>query len=174
MPRTTWLGRWAITSLAVLAVAAVLGMPVAHADGDVNTLIPNNKRLNDGVFLNIFTAHRQNGCTIDPRLDGRLVDAARRHTQDVLNNRDINGDVGSDGSTPQDRASTAGFTGTAAETVATNRSFAINNVEILNDWWYDPPSHAIMQDCRNTAIGVWSGNSFDRSVVVAVYGQPGA
>jgi hypothetical protein len=31
---------------------------------------------------------------------------------------------------------------------------------------------AIMSDCANTAIGVWSENSLDRSVVVAVYGQP--
>jgi hypothetical protein len=29
-----------------------------------------------------------------------------------------------------------------------------------------------MQDCANTAIGVWSENSLSRSVVVAVYGQP--
>jgi hypothetical protein len=29
-----------------------------------------------------------------------------------------------------------------------------------------------MQDCANTAIGVWSANSLSRSVVVAVYGQP--
>jgi hypothetical protein len=31
----------------------------------------------------------------------------------------------------------------------------------------------MMQDCSNTAIGVWSENSVDRSVVVAMYGQPG-
>lgn len=36
----------------------------------------------------------------------------------------------------------------------------------------DPTAFAIMSDCRNTAIGVWSENSVDRSVVVAVYGQP--
>ena len=29
-----------------------------------------------------------------------------------------------------------------------------------------------MSDCSNTAIGVWSVNSMDRSVLVAVYGQP--
>jgi hypothetical protein len=29
-----------------------------------------------------------------------------------------------------------------------------------------------MQDCSHTAIGVWSENSLDRSVVVAVYGTP--
>jgi hypothetical protein len=31
---------------------------------------------------------------------------------------------------------------------------------------------AIMSNCANTQIGVWSANSLDRSVVVAVYGQP--
>lgn len=63
------------------------------------------------MFANIYTAQRRNGCTTEPRLDGRLVDAARRDTLDVLNNHDINGDVGSDGSTPQDRANAAGFRG---------------------------------------------------------------
>jgi hypothetical protein len=30
----------------------------------------------------------------------------------------------------------------------------------------------MMSNCANTAIGVWSENSLDRSVVVAVFGQP--
>jgi hypothetical protein len=30
-----------------------------------------------------------------------------------------------------------------------------------------------MSDCANTEIGVWSENSLDGTVVVAVYGQPG-
>ncbi len=29
-----------------------------------------------------------------------------------------------------------------------------------------------MRDCANARIGVWSENSLDRTVVVAVYGQP--
>jgi hypothetical protein len=29
-----------------------------------------------------------------------------------------------------------------------------------------------MANCANTEIGVWSENSLDRTVVVAVYGQP--
>jgi hypothetical protein len=29
-----------------------------------------------------------------------------------------------------------------------------------------------MSNCANTEIGVWSENSLDRSVAVAVYGQP--
>jgi uncharacterized protein YkwD len=146
-------------------IGALLPAPTAHAD---------NKRLNDGVLANIYTAQHQNGCTTNPRYDGRLIDAARRHADDVLNNHDLSGDIGSDGSTPQDRANAAGFTGKVAETVATNPALAINNLDVLNQWWYDPPSRAIMQDCANTAIGVWSDNSINRSVVVAVYGHPGA
>jgi len=31
---------------------------------------------------------------------------------------------------------------------------------------------AVVSNCANTQIGVWSANSLDRSVIVAVYGQP--
>jgi hypothetical protein len=31
---------------------------------------------------------------------------------------------------------------------------------------------AIMSNCANTQIGVWSDSSLDRTVVVAVYGNP--
>ena len=92
----------------------------------------------------------------------------------MLNNRDLDGDIGSDGSTPQDRAGAAGFHGTVAETVATNPALAISGLELINQWYYNPAYLAIMSDCANTAIGVWSENSLDRSVVVAVYGKPDA
>ncbi len=46
------------------------------------------------------------------------------------------------------------------------------NLTVVQQWFDDPAAHAIMEDCANTAIGVWSENSLDRSVVVAVYGQP--
>ena len=55
------------------------------------------------------------------------------------------------------------------ETVA----IAISGIELLNQWYYDPAVMAIMQNCANTEIGVWSENSLDRTVVVAVYGRPG-
>jgi hypothetical protein len=154
--------------------AVVLFVPFTVAGMTVSgpAALADNKRLNESVFVNIYTAQQQNGCTTDPRLDGRLVDAARRHTLDVLHNRGVNGDIGSDGSTPQDRANATGFTGKVAETVAINPALAISGIEILNQWWYDPASRAIMQDCSNTALGVWSENSLDRSVVVAMYGQP--
>jgi hypothetical protein len=92
----------------------------------------------------------------------------------VLKNRDLNGDIGSDGSTPQNRADAAGFRGVVDETVAINPAIAISGIELLNQWYYNPAYMAIMQNCANTEIGVWSENSLDRTVVVAVYGRPGA
>ena len=56
--------------------------------------------------------------------------------------------------------------------MAINPALAINNVDVINQWYPNPMTFAIMSDWRNTAVGVWSENSVDRSVVVAVYGQP--
>ncbi|KWX67609.1 hypothetical protein ASJ79_04265 [Mycobacterium sp. NAZ190054] len=147
-----------------LAGAAVAGMPGAAAD---------NRRLNESVVVNVYTIQQQNDCETDIKINPQLQLAAQWHTNDVLRNRALNGDIGSDGSTVQDRANRAGFVGTVAETVAINPALAISGIEILNQWYYRPDYMAIMSDCANTQIGVWSENSLDRSVVVAVYGRPG-
>lgn len=153
------------TLTATVAVAAwvVLAAPAAQAD---------NKRLNDGVVANVYTLQQQAGCTTNVRINPQLRLAAQWHTADVLGNRELVGDLGSDGSTPQNRADAAGFRGTVAETVAINPAMAISGVELINQWYYNPASLAIMRDCANTAIGVWSESVLDRTVVVAVYGQP--
>ena len=156
----------------VAAGTVLLGAPAAHADNDVNTLVPNNHRLNDGVVANVFTVQHQAGCTNDVRINPQLQQAAQWQTHDVLNNRNLDGDVGSDGSTPQSRANAAGYQGRVAETVAINPALAISGVDLINQWYNDPASHAIMANCANTQMGVWSENSVDRTVVVAVYGQP--
>jgi len=161
----------ASTATVLLSAATVLTMPAAHADND-NTLIPNNSRLNKSVVSNVYTMQRRAGCTNTLNVSPQLQLAAQWHTDDVLNNRDLDGDIGSDGSTPQDRARNAGFTGKVAETVAINPALAISGIELINMWYYDPNDFAIMSDCANTLIGVWSANSLDRTVVVAVYGQP--
>jgi hypothetical protein len=148
----------ALMPLALVAVAAVPRTPCAHAD---------NKRLNDGVVANVYTIQHQAGCTNDVKINPQLQFAAQWHTLDVLNNRRLDGDVGSDGSTPQDRANAAGFHGTVAETVAINPALAISGIEILNQWYYNPAYLAIMRDCSNTAIGVWwpcTGSHSNRSM----------
>lgn len=161
-----------LAGLSALAAGAALSTPVTHADGDNNTLVPNNKRLNDGVVANVFTMQHQAGCTNDVRPNPQLQLAARRHTEDVLNNRSLDGDTGSDGSTAQDRANAAGYQGKVAETVAINPAVAISGIELINRWYDNPADFAIMSDCAHSQIGVWSLNSPDRTVVVAVYGQP--
>jgi uncharacterized protein YkwD len=160
-----------LAAVAVTAAAAA-GMPSAYADGDNNTLIPNNLRLNNGVVANVFTVQHQAGCTNDVKINPQLQLAAQWHTVDVLHNRGLDGDVGSDGSSPQDRASRAGYKGRVAETVAINPAIAISGVDLINQWYSNPVTHAIMADCANSQMGVWSENSPDRTVVVAVYGQP--
>lgn len=166
--------QYRILSLSTVMVAfgAVLGVPIAHADGDNNTLIPNNKRLNDGVVANVFTVQHQAGCANDVRINPQLQLAAQRHTEDVLNNRALDGDIGSDGSGPQDRANAAGFHGPVAETVAINQSIAISGNDLINRWYNNPADLTIMSNCAYSQMGVWSLNSPDRTVVVAVYGQP--
>ena len=148
----------------VLVGAAIAGMPAANAD---------NRRLNESVVVNVYTIQQQADCLTDIKINPQLQLAAQWHTNDVLRNRALNGDIGSDGSTAQVRANNAGFVGTVSETVAINPALAISGIEILNQWYYRPDYMAIMSNCANTQIGVWSENSFDRSVVVAVYGQPG-
>lgn len=147
----------------VVGAGALLATPAAHAD---------NKRLNDGVVANVYTVQHQAGCINDVKTNPQLQLAAEWHTRDVLANRNLDGDIGSDGSTPQDRAHAAGFPGQVAETVAINPGVAISGVELINQWYYNPSYFTIMSNCGNTQIGVWSENSPDRSVVVAVYGQP--
>jgi hypothetical protein len=56
--------------------------------------------------------------------------------------------------------------------VATNPALAINGIDILGQWYWDPVAKGIIEDCANTVIGVWTENSLSRSVTVAVYGQP--
>ncbi|CAN5861865.1 CAP domain-containing protein [soil metagenome] len=157
----------ALRAAFVLPVVAATGFglavaPVAQAD---------NRRLNDSVVANVYTAQHQAGCTTNIKINPKLRLAAQWHTNDVLNNRALGGDIGSDGSTVADRARNAGYDGIVAETVAINPALAISGVEILNQWWYRPDYHATMHDCSNVDIGVWSENLIDRTVVVAVYGK---
>ena len=150
-------------SLIAAGAVTVTAAPPSQAD---------NSRFNKSVMSNVYTVQRQAGCTNTLNASPPLQLAAQWHTHDVLNNRNLDGDIGSDGSTPQDRAHAAGFTGQVAETVAIHPAIAISGIELINMWYYNPHDFAVMSDCRNTLIGVWSENSFDRSVVVAVYGQP--
>lgn len=158
--------RWAqglVVGVVLTVGVPLAGAPIANAD---------NRRLNSSVAANVYTIQHQAGCTTDLKISPQLQLAAQWHADDVLGNRALDGDIGSDGSTVQDRANAAGFKGAASETVAINPALAISGIEIMNDWYYRPDYMAIMSNCANTQIGVWSESSLSRTVVVAVYGQP--
>jgi len=159
------LPKLAVLGAGIFTLGAVTAAPLANAD---------NNRLNNGVVQSVYGIQRQAGCTTNLKTNPALELAAQWHADDVLNNRSLDGDIGSDGSMVQDRGRAAGYKGAVAETVAILPSAAINGIDILGNWYYRPDYFAIMSNCANTQIGVRSVNSPDRSVAVAVYGQPAA
>src|ERR1700728_3069746 len=147
----------------ILSGTAALATPSAHAD---------NKRRTSAVVSAVYTFQHQAGCTNDVIRNNSLTLAAEWHAEDMINNRNINDDTGSDGTSPKNGATAAGSRGKAAETVAITPANAISSFELVNQWYANPDDMAIIRDCANTSIGVWSDNALDRTVVVAVYGQP--
>src|SRR5258705_7852721 len=91
-----------LPAVTLMGVSAMLASPTSHAD---------NTRLNNGVVSNVYTAQHQAGCTNDLKISPQLRLAAQWHADDILNNRDLDCDIGSDRSTTQDRANAAGFHG---------------------------------------------------------------
>lgn len=151
-------------SATVVAAVAVTTASPAHADYN---------RLNNGVAQSVYGVKHQAGCTTNLRMNPALNQAAQWQADDVLNNQSLDGDIGSNGSTAQDRAQAAGYRGTVAETVAVAPALSPNGLEILNGWYNRPDYYAIMSNCANTQIGVrTSTNGLNRTVTVAVYGQP--
>src|ERR1700733_6064474 len=62
----------------------------------------NNDRLNNGIVFNVDTIKRQAGCKTNLKINPQLQATAQRHTVDVLNNRGLDADIGSDGSSVGD------------------------------------------------------------------------
>jgi hypothetical protein len=163
------------TALTLVVTSVLVSGPArgtAHADNDNNTLIPNNSRLNETLVQGVYILQHRSGCTNDLNLNPQLNQAAQWHSNDLMNNRALDGDIGSDGSTPQDRANAAGFPGPVKQTVVINPALAISSMELITRLYNNPEHLAIMQDCSHTVMGVWSENSLDRTVVVALYGAP--
>jgi hypothetical protein len=152
-----------MVGLGAAALAVLTPVPKAEAD---------YKRLNDSVVAGVYQIEHTAGCTNDVKYQPQLQQAAVEHADDVLNNRDLDGDIGSDGSGVQDRARAVGYRGPVAETVAINPALSISGIEIMNNWYYRPDYFAIMSNCANSQMGVWTESVLDRTVVVAVYGQP--
>ena len=172
-----------MTDKRIRQLAQIISIPLASAPGSsrrarspLHRPLPGFPATTTGSTTASWStstpSRAQAGCTTNLKINPQLEAAAQRHTVDVLNNRGLDADIGSDGSSVADRARGAGYRGTVAETVAINKSLAINDLDVMGNWYYRPDYMAIMSNCANTQIGVWSENSVDRSVLVAVYGQP--
>lgn len=144
------------------AAIGMAGMAPAHAD---------SKELTAAAIADVHTIRHQAGCAHDLKVDPRLQLAAQRHAIDMLNDHTLDGDIGSNGSLPHDRAREAGFDGQVAETVAVNAASAISGADLVSQWRSSAVDFAIISNCANDLIGVWSESSADRTAVVAVYGQ---
>jgi hypothetical protein len=105
------------------------------------------------LVANVYTAQHQAGCSTNIKKDPALMQTSESHANDVLNDR-FDRDLGFDGSTLQSRTAAAGFEGKVTQTVDINSALAINNLDVINQWPYNPVDFAIMSDCANTAIGV--------------------
>src|ERR1700761_4880263 len=104
------------------AVSAGLVAPSVLAVASAAPGVPgNNDRLNNGIVVNVDTIKRQAGCKTNLKVNPQLVSAAQRHAVDLLNNRGLDADVGSDGSSVADRARGAGYKGTSGETGGINQ-----------------------------------------------------
>jgi hypothetical protein len=77
-------------AFAVVLVAA----PTAHAD---------NSRLNNAIVADVYAVQRQAGCDTNVRVEPTLRLAAQWHAQDLIADPGLDGDIGSDGSTPKTR-----------------------------------------------------------------------
>ena len=153
-----------VTAL-ILAVHGAIAAPAAHAD---------DRRMNSAVVQDVQIIQGTAGCTSTVRVSPKLQLAAQWHALDVIDDRTLDRDIGSDGSTVQSRAAAAGYMGAVAETVAINPALSISGIELINQWYHNPAYLEIMQNCNFTQIGVWTEHRIDRTVVVAVYGQPTA
>lgn len=164
----------AVVSL-TLPIASALALSVSLSTA--GQAAADNNRLNESVVAGVHNAMMNAGCSdaldIEPmtRINPKLQLAAEWQARDLMANRALDGGIGTDGSTVADRAARAGYVGPVAETVAINPALAISGVEIMQQWNTRPDDKATIENCANFDIGVWSENSMDRTVVVAVYGR---
>jgi hypothetical protein len=137
-----------------------------------------NARLNDGIVADGSPFSTKPGCTNDIEINPPLQLAAQWHTDDVLNNRALDNDIGSEGPhhnsgpTPPDSAATCPKP--YHQPRPGDQRHRDSPPVVLQPRRFRrhvPPGSTDSLDCANTVVGVWLENSLDRPVVVAVYGQ---
>src|ERR1700745_2482808 len=120
-----------------LAVGAGLVSPSVITASAAPGIPGNHDRLNNGIVVNVDTIKKQAGCKTNLKINPQLQSAAQRHAVDVLNNRGLDADIGSDGSSVADRARGAGPTGTGQP--ATRRTCCVQYILVMGCVIFSPP-----------------------------------
>nr|BFE62801.1 hypothetical protein GCM10020063_073270 [Dactylosporangium thailandense] len=108
-----------------------------------------NAGYEDRVVQQINGERRKHRCEA-LQVDGKLRTAARGHAADMAA-RDFTGTRGSDGSSPQDRISAAGFSGGFADELTAKGGDA---GDVVKRWMHDDDTKDMLLDCDITSIGV--------------------
>ncbi|MGE5695929.1 MAG: CAP domain-containing protein [Candidatus Sericytochromatia bacterium] len=144
---------------AVCLSSVVIGEFPAHAD-DFGTAVYN------GVNW-----YRQTCPAV--REDSRLTAAAQLHALDIIKNG-VDGHVGSDGSSPQDRIAAAGYsqTGYTGEIVYWGTGSLATAQAALDLWMQSPAHRAIILDCAFTAGGFATASDGNKLTAVGDFARP--
>ncbi|WP_426510600.1 CAP domain-containing protein [Dactylosporangium sp. McL0621] len=108
-----------------------------------------NAGYEDRVVQLINSERRKKRCEA-LRVDTKLRSAARGHAADMAA-KDFTDARGSDGSSPQDRVSAAGFSGGFADELTAKGGDA---GDVVKHWLHDGDAKDTLLDCDTTSIGV--------------------
>ena len=127
------------------------------------TSAPANPSALEQEMLTIINQRRKAAGLQEMSLDGRLTDASSGHSQYMSGGRGRCGHVGASGSSPFDRAKTAGYNGQViGETVACGYTSAQAAVD---GWWSSPPHKAILMSQNGRQIGLGWSNNYQTALV---------
>ena len=143
----------------LVAICAVLGMLLAAPTASsaeprsAQILCPTAREVEVARLVNLERAN----VGVDPVvIDMRLIDAARRHSDDMAAN-DFVSHTGSDGSSPWDRIADAGYPMLAGgETIGAGYP---DEASVVQGWMDSPPHKAILLGSEYQHIGV--GYAYD-------------
>jgi uncharacterized protein YkwD len=114
-------------------------------------------------MLQLINQRRKEAGLQEMSLDGHLSTAARDHSTYMAGGRGRCGHVGEGGSSPFERAKSAGYNGQViGETVACSYTTAQGAVD---GWWSSPPHKAILMSPNGRQIGLGWANNYQTALV---------
>lgn len=127
------------------------------------TSVPASPSTLEQQMLALINQRRKAAGLQEMSLDGHLTTAARDHSSYMSGGRGRCGHVGAGGSSPFDRAKTAGYNGQViGETVACSYTSAQAAVD---GWWSSPPHKAILMSQNGRQIGLGWSNNYQTALV---------